>query len=396
MRMQRPLARPDHPLRADGAVELVLDLQQRGRELVVLAARVVDADGLVRWIRPGERSLQRGAVAVQAVVADRQRRLRIALVAQAPHAQRGGVRQVQRVRGQLLQLVLAPVDEAGTDRRRRAEQHQQQERLAPEIADQRKVVVVRQPRHRPVVVDARDGLHAPAVAIAQAHAVHALRAADVRAAVVADRNRLVGRQSAGHAGHPQHLAAGVAQHAVDVLVDLRQFRQARLGIRVHAGDQLELRLAVVGGDVRMRQRRAQRRRVRRECQRAAGLHAQALLLDAAAHGLKARGFDSGQSVGDTAQATSPITPPAMPGACQRLCLPDDLAGHRDGPTSYRGLCGSARGGPMGVISTRDRAGSGPHDSPSGPGAGPPAGTVAGRGFTRPSSHPAASSTCPRR
>ena len=43
----------DHALRADGAVELVLDLQQRGRELVVVAARVADADGSRRAGRAG-------------------------------------------------------------------------------------------------------------------------------------------------------------------------------------------------------------------------------------------------------------------------------------------------------------------------------------------------------
>ena len=37
-RMQRPLARADHALGADGAVELVFDLQQAGAELAVVAA----------------------------------------------------------------------------------------------------------------------------------------------------------------------------------------------------------------------------------------------------------------------------------------------------------------------------------------------------------------------
>ena len=60
---------------------------------------------------------------------------------------------------------VAAGDEARAHRRRRAEQHQQQERVAPEVADQREVLVVAEPGQRPVVVDARDRLHAPAVAM---------------------------------------------------------------------------------------------------------------------------------------------------------------------------------------------------------------------------------------
>ena len=123
---------------------------------------------------------------------------------------------------------------------------------------------------RPVVVDARDGLHAPAVAVAEAHAVDALGAADVGGAVAADRDGLVGGQAAGHARHPQHLA-GIAQRAVDELVDLRRAPPGRpRTLGVHAGDELELRLAEIGGDVRVRERRAERRRVRRQRERAVG------------------------------------------------------------------------------------------------------------------------------
>jgi hypothetical protein len=58
MRMQRALAGADHALGADRAVELVLDLQQRRRELVVLAAQVLDADGLVRGVGLRQRAVQ--------------------------------------------------------------------------------------------------------------------------------------------------------------------------------------------------------------------------------------------------------------------------------------------------------------------------------------------------
>jgi hypothetical protein len=97
--------------------------------------------------------------------------------------------------------------------------------------------------------------------------------------VAPDRDRLVGRQVAGHARGPQHLLADRAHRE---LVDLGQLLQAAVGIGMHAGDQLELALAEVGGDVRMGERRAERYRMRREGERAVGAHAQAFLLDAAA------------------------------------------------------------------------------------------------------------------
>ena len=54
-------------------------------------------------------------------------------------------------------------------------------------------------------MDARNRLHAAPVAMRQAAPVHRLRGTDVRAAVLADRNHVVGRQHAGHARAPQHL-----------------------------------------------------------------------------------------------------------------------------------------------------------------------------------------------
>ena len=56
--MQWPLAGVDHPLGADGAVELVLDLQQAGGELLVLTLSVLNADGLIRRPGPRQRILQ--------------------------------------------------------------------------------------------------------------------------------------------------------------------------------------------------------------------------------------------------------------------------------------------------------------------------------------------------
>ena len=61
-RMQRSLSRTNAPLRPDGPIELVFDLQQRGGKLPV-AFSIANADGLVRRIRFGKRMLQRPCVA---------------------------------------------------------------------------------------------------------------------------------------------------------------------------------------------------------------------------------------------------------------------------------------------------------------------------------------------
>jgi hypothetical protein len=151
-------------------------------------------------------------------------------------------------------------------------------------------------------VDARDRLHAPAVAVAEAHAIDALGAAHVRRSVAADRNRLVGRQPARHAPDPQKL---VADLAVDELVGLGQFGQAARHVRVHAGDELELRFAEVGRDVRVGERRPERCRMRRQREPAAGLHTQALFFDAAANSLQLGRRQVPQSLLQAGQAESP-------------------------------------------------------------------------------------------
>ncbi len=271
-RVQRPLAAPDAALGADRAVELVLDLQQRRVELQV-------------------RVVERGGVALQAVVAHCERRLRLALVAKPPHAQRRAVRRVHRPGHELLQLVLAAGDEARAHRGRRAEEVEQQPRAPAEIADQREILFAGRSRHGQVVVNAGDGLHAPAVAVRQALAIDGLGAPDVGGAVAADRNRVVARQIARHRARPHQLVARIARRiardgAVDHLVDLGQLLEAGVEALVRAGDELELRLAEIGGDVRMRERRAERLRMRKRRERAVGAHAQALLLDTAADALQ--------------------------------------------------------------------------------------------------------------
>src|SRR5262249_33910750 len=144
-----------------------------------------------------------------------------------------------------------------------------------------------------------DGLHARAVAMRKTDAVHGLEASAVRAAVLADRDPVVRGEAARHACGPQDL---VADAAVDELMDLGQLVAAGLGARVHAGDELDLRLAEIGGDVWMGERRAERRRVRRHRERAARRRSQTLLLDAAAQVRERLGGERAQAFAELGHA----------------------------------------------------------------------------------------------
>ncbi len=152
--------------------------------------------------------------------------------------------------------------------------------MAPEIADQGKVRFIgKLLGQREVVVDSGDCLHAPAVAMRKAHPVDALGPAHVGGAVAADRDGVVRRKSAWHTRAPEHL---VTDHAIDGLVNFGEVGETSFRAAMHAGNELELRLAEVGGGVRMGERRAEPRRVGRSGQRAVRSHAQTLFLDPAA------------------------------------------------------------------------------------------------------------------
>ena len=129
-----------------------------------------------------------------------------------------------------------------------------------------------------VVVDAADGLHPASVAVAEAISIDGLRAAGVGDAEAGDGYVPLGAESWRHTCGPQQLVADVVQHE---FMDFRQLRQRRIGARVDAGDELQLRFAEVHGDVRVGQRRTERRRMHGPRQRAAVRDAQVLLLDAA-------------------------------------------------------------------------------------------------------------------
>jgi hypothetical protein len=128
-------------------------------------------------------------------------------------------------------------------------------------------------------VHAGDRLHHAPVAHVEADAVHVLHAPDVGGPVARDRDLGIAAQHAGHARDPEQL---VAEVAVDELVDVAEVLRQLPGLGEGRRDELDQRLGIVGGDVRVRQRRAKRRRVR--CLRNApgGRHAQRLALDALA------------------------------------------------------------------------------------------------------------------
>src|SRR6267142_4183246 len=71
--------------------------------------------------------------------------------------------------------------------------------------------------------------------------------------------------------------------------------QTRVGRVVHTGDELELRLAEIGSDVRVRERRAERRRMRRRGERPVGPNAQAFLFDPPLKAREDRGLERANS-----------------------------------------------------------------------------------------------------
>ena len=100
-------------------------------------------------------------------------------------------------------------------------------------------------------------------------------------------------------------------------MQLGELLQAGLDARVHPGDELELRLAEVGGDARVRQRGAETGGMRRARERAVGVHPQALLFHAAAKAPEAFRAEFLQTMFETGQAESSWVAPAMGGESMR-------------------------------------------------------------------------------
>ena len=197
-----------------------------------------------------------------------------------------------------LQVVLAARDETRRRRRRSAEQVEQQPGMAMKIADQMQVAIgaevlegtveaddalVRLPklvRHGEVVMYAGDGLHEAVVAMRQPDAIQLLEAADVGTAVSRDRHLAFRTSGTGHARSPEDLAfLHVRQReSMDVL----EHPEATVDALVLGRDEFEQGLGEIRGDIRILQRRAERRRMRPPRNAALGRHAQAFLLDPAA------------------------------------------------------------------------------------------------------------------
>ena len=100
-------------------------------------------------------------------------------------------------------------------------------------------------RQRKVVVDARNGLHQPPVAVAEAVAIDFFHAGDIGTAVLGHRNAVIAVHHTGHAGRPEHL---VVQLAVGEAVDVRQRIQGLFNAGIHRRDELHQRFGVVRGD----------------------------------------------------------------------------------------------------------------------------------------------------
>ena len=294
----RPLARPGGPLRADEAVVLVLDLQHVGVQLPPLAVDF-DPQALVLGARREDQRLEVAGVVLQGIHRDREVRLAAVAVAEVAHAQGRGVRRIEGVRIERTEAGRhrPTLEEAATDRRRCAEQVQDQPAVPPVVAQQREIRFVdeclaraarlagqlqRRPealREGVVEVHPRDRLHHPPVAQPQAATIDVLHAADVRTAVLGQRDARVAIERAGHAGGPQQFVINVP---VGELVQVQQVLQQLPGLGHRRCDQFEQGLGVVGRDLRIGQRRAERCRVRRRGNAAPRRDPQRFLFDALA------------------------------------------------------------------------------------------------------------------
>ena len=275
-RPRRGLAGAQRVLRTDAAVVLVLDLQDAGVELAVLAVDAHAERGKRRMHGVG-RVMQVAQVLIERIHRHRHDRLAAVAVAEVAHAQRGGMRQVQRAGPERLQfVVVAPGHEARAQRRRDPEQVQRQPAEAPVVAHQvevarrgeRGIVAARaqllSPQRpefrgkRVIEMRAGDGLHQAAVAGLQAAPVHFLEVPAVRTAVARDRHLGLAGDLARHRRGPQHFVAEPPHHKV---VQVPEVARQRLVVGEGRRHQLEQRLGIIGGDVRVAQRAAQLQRV---------------------------------------------------------------------------------------------------------------------------------------
>ncbi len=118
---------------------------------------------------------------------------------------------------------------------------------------------------------AGDGLHLAAVAKTQSAPIDVFHLADVRVTVLGNRDVAVLAKRAGHAGGPENF---VFQPVTGKFLHIEQEFQGFAGGLVRRGDEFQQRFGIIRGDVRMRQCRAKRKRVRFQRQLAVPVDAQ--------------------------------------------------------------------------------------------------------------------------
>jgi hypothetical protein len=125
-------------------------------------------------------------------------------------------------------------------------------------------------------MDAGNRLHDAAVAVVESDAIDVLHPANVRGAVARDGDLAVAADDAGHAGDPQELVAELPVHE---LVDVAEILLQLPGARERRRDELDERFRIVGRDEGVRERRAERARMRRLRDAPLGRDAERLALD---------------------------------------------------------------------------------------------------------------------
>ena len=284
-------------LRAHRAVILVLNLQNAGVDLAVLAADL-DAKAPVRRVLRRHRAPEACHITGQAVVvgADADAGLLVVLIADVAHAQRSRVAPVQRRLIKRLQpRVRRRAKKRPADGRRHAEQIRNHPRQPQKVAYQPHVALRTEGRRRPrrarqfrqrapaaaadgvVEMNAGDHLHRAPVAVAEAAAVNRLHAPEIGRAVARQRNFGLVLDNARHARRPQQFIADARVH---LRVAFLQKSHGVAGAGQRRRHKLQHRLGEVRCDKRMRQRRAERARVRRLRQHPARADAQRLFLKA--------------------------------------------------------------------------------------------------------------------
>ena len=230
------------------------------------------------------------------VVGNSKLSLRLVLVADVAHSQRGCERFVQSAASQLRKRMIRIAEKGATDCRRSTEQQWHKPSATVKVADQREVSFGTEraallgvstfdgapggpewTRQREVEVHAGDDLHHSPVAVTETAPVHVLHGAHVRAAVARDGYGAIAGDHAGHARRPQHL---VADQRVRELVQVAETAGRFPNTAVRRSHELQQRLGEIRGDGGMGEGGAERLRMRVLGNVARAVDAQTLLLDA--------------------------------------------------------------------------------------------------------------------